>query len=334
MATELDFLYISGRIKVLETRLLGKNIFERILDAEGPEEALRVLSDTEYSDGIADMKNIYDFESLLANNMKRTLKVLKDSIKDHRYIRFFTLKYDYHNLKVITKSKILGKNIEGYFSELGDIKPDEMKKLLSEDTTSDLPKNIVNYYNVAIKTYEISQDPQQVDMVIDKALFKEMGNIAKEVRDPFLQNYLSVLIDLTNIKIFVRLKKMKTDGKTLRNALILGGKLGVALFEELFTKNMEEIILSFESTDYFNVISEGLSQWEETGSSATFEKLTDNYLLNFARKGLYTPFGSEPLIGYILGKENEIKILRILLVGKINDVPEDMIRERLRDVYV
>lgn len=334
MATELDFLYVSGRIKVLETRLLGKNIFERILDAEGPEEALRILSDTEYGDGIADMKNVYDFESLLANNMKSTLKVLKDSIEDHRYIRFFTLKYDYNNLKVVAKSKILGKDIEGYFSELGDIKPDEIKKLLSEDATIDLPKNIVSYYNEAIKTYEISQDPQQVDMVIDKALFKEMGKIAREIRSPFLQNYLSVFIDLTNIKIFVRLNKMGADGKALRNALLPGGKLDSALFEKLFTKDMEEIITAFESTDYFNVIAEGLSHWEETGSSAIFEKLTDDYLLDYARKGLYTPFGSEPLIGYILAKENEIKILRILLVGKINDIPEEMVRERLRDVYV
>lgn len=334
MATELDFLYVSGRVKVLETRLLGKNVFERILDAEGPEEALRILGDTEYGEGIADMKSVYDFESLLENNMRQTFNILKESTEDQRYIRFFTLKYDYHNLKVVIKSKILGKSAEEYFSRLGDIKPEEMRKLLSEDASVDLPRNIVKYYNEAIVTYEKTGDPQQVDMIIDKALFREMSKIAKELNAPFLQNYLSVLTDLTNIKIFVRLKKMEAEGKILRNALLPGGKLDNALWEKLFTRDMEEIISAFESTDYYDVIVNGLSEWEETGSSSTFEKLTDNYLLSFARKGLYTPFGSEPLIGYILGKENEIKILRTLLVGKINAVPEDMIRERLRDVYV
>lgn len=334
MATELDFLYVSGRIKVLETRLLGKNVFERILDAKGPEEALRVLADTEYGEGIADMKSVYDFESLLENNMKQTLKILKDSIEDYRYIRFFTLKYDYHNLKVVVKSKILGKISEEYFSRLGDIDIDEMKKLLSEDVSINLPRDIIYCYNKAIEIYEKTQDPQQVDMVIDRELFREMSKLAKEIQAPFLQNYLSVLTDLTNIKIFVRLKKMEAEGKTLRNALLPGGKLDESLWEKLYTRDMEEIISAFESTDYFDVVVNGLSEWEETGSSSTFEKLTDNYLLNLARKGLYTPFGSEPLIGYILGKENEIKILRTLLVGKINAVPEDMIRERLRDVYV
>jgi len=39
-------------------------------------------------------------------------------------------------------------------------------------------------------------------------------------------------------------------------------------------------------------------------------------------------------VGYIGARENEIKILRVLLVGKINGISEDLIRERLRDVYV
>jgi V/A-type H+-transporting ATPase subunit C len=41
-----------------------------------------------------------------------------------------------------------------------------------------------------------------------------------------------------------------------------------------------------------------------------------------------------PLAAYILARENEIKSVRILLSGKINDLPEDSIRERLREMYV
>ena len=44
--------------------------------------------------------------------------------------------------------------------------------------------------------------------------------------------------------------------------------------------------------------------------------------------------GPEPVIAYLLAKENEIKIIRIIMVGKINRLPTEEIRERLRDVYV
>jgi len=35
-----------------------------------------------------------------------------------------------------------------------------------------------------------------------------------------------------------------------------------------------------------------------------------------------------------LAKEHEIKIIRIVMTGKLNDVPTEIINERLRDTYV
>ena len=36
----------------------------------------------------------------------------------------------------------------------------------------------------------------------------------------------------------------------------------------------------------------------------------------------------------IYAKETEIKLIRIIMVGKLNNVAEEVIRERLRDSYV
>ncbi|MDK2799758.1 MAG: V/A-type H+/Na+-transporting ATPase subunit [Clostridiales bacterium] len=45
-------------------------------------------------------------------------------------------------------------------------------------------------------------------------------------------------------------------------------------------------------------------------------------------------FGIEPLVAYLMAKENEIKIVRIIMVGKINNISNEIIRERLREAYV
>ena len=42
----------------------------------------------------------------------------------------------------------------------------------------------------------------------------------------------------------------------------------------------------------------------------------------------------EPLLAYIYAKETEIKVIRIIMVGKLNNIAEEVIRERLRDIYV
>jgi V/A-type H+-transporting ATPase subunit C len=56
--------------------------------------------------------------------------------------------------------------------------------------------------------------------------------------------------------------------------------------------------------------------------------------MDFIKKAKQVSFGVEPLIGYIIAKETEIKIIRIIMVGKLNNIAPNIIRERLRDAYV
>jgi V/A-type H+-transporting ATPase subunit C len=46
------------------------------------------------------------------------------------------------------------------------------------------------------------------------------------------------------------------------------------------------------------------------------------------------PFTIGPLAAYILARQNEIKCVRMVLSAKLNGLPDDMIRERLREMYV
>ena len=48
----------------------------------------------------------------------------------------------------------------------------------------------------------------------------------------------------------------------------------------------------------------------------------------------YINIGPEPIFSYIVAKEAEIKTLRIILVAKLNNLSPDVIRERVRELYV
>ncbi len=41
-----------------------------------------------------------------------------------------------------------------------------------------------------------------------------------------------------------------------------------------------------------------------------------------------------PVIAYVIARQNEIKTVRIILSGKQNELPDDSIRERVREMYV
>ena len=197
-----------------------------------------------------------------------------------------------------------------------------------------IPDNLKQAFDTAVEMYETTKDPQQVDLVLDRALFEDMADIVKDVNDPFLTEYFVSLTDLTNIRSMVRLKMIKADMRTLDSVLLPGGALSEEFFKEVFTSSVKDLIEALASSPYHQLVEEGLTQWESSGSPSTFEKLLDNYLISVARKGLYKPFGPETVIGYMAARENELKILRIIMVGKINRISTDMIRERLRDVYV
>ena len=45
-------------------------------------------------------------------------------------------------------------------------------------------------------------------------------------------------------------------------------------------------------------------------------------------------FSIGPVIAYLLAKETEITAVRLILSAKLNDLDSDIIKERLRELYV
>ena len=96
----------------------------------------------------------------------------------------------------------------------------------------------------------------------------------------------------------------------------------------------ENIYGKISTSSYSEFIKSGLEYYSKTGSVSLLEKLFDNYIMHMMKDAKIIPFGVEPLLAYIYAKETEIKIIRIIMVGKINNISGELVRERLRDIYV
>ncbi|HIP34730.1 MAG TPA: V-type ATP synthase subunit C, partial [Methanothermococcus okinawensis] len=93
-------------------------------------------------------------------------------------------------------------------------------------------------------------------------------------------------------------------------------------------ESMENIVSSLEGTEYSNIISGCLEEYEKTKSIYVFERALDNYLVELGRRlSLRQPFGVGPIIGFITSKEMEIKKLKIIIKGKIEGLSARDIRE-------
>jgi V/A-type H+-transporting ATPase subunit C len=82
------------------------------------------------------------------------------------------------------------------------------------------------------------------------------------------------------------------------------------------------------------VVSDGIEQLKVHGSFAPLERGCDDLMMELLRTSGRTSFGPEPLAAFVLLKEFEIRSVRAVLVGKLNGLPRDKIKERLPGAYI
>lgn len=328
------FIKAIPRIRVFEKRLLDRTKLERMIDSDSPEEALKILSETEYSALISNIKRVQDYEFVLSSELKRVYNILYEITPIKLLIDLFTLKYDYHNIKVLIKGKALSKDLGELLIPVGTVNTDKLQAYMGNEDYRELDPIMREAIEKTNEAFKASEDPQTIDIILDSYMFKDMLSKALELKEDFIINYIKTNIDLINIKTLLRAKKQNKDREFLRQVIIGGGKLEKSLFIDSLTDSVDSFANKISHTDYYDILKQGLEEYSRSGKINTFEKLSENMLMDYVKKAKYVSFGPEPVIAYLSAKEAEIKALRIILVGKLNNVARELIRERLRDIYV
>lgn len=330
----MQFTQVIPRLRVLETRLLDKAKIDRMIDGDSANEALKVLQESEYAGVMTGVKRPEDYEMVLAKELKRVYELMYDASPVKSLVDIMGIKYDYHNIKVILKGIFLQKDFSHMLIPVGMIDVQTLKHSIENNNLGDLNENMKEGIIKAREVFEETKDPQVIDIILDNTMFKEMREIAKQIDDKFVDKYVKVTIDSTNIKTLLRVKKQKKDKDFLEEVIIEGGEIDKDTLISMLHDAPENISNKLAFTDYGEMIKLGIEDFTKSGSVNELERLVDNYIMNMMKEAKYIPFGVEPLLAYIYAKETEIKIVRIIMVGKLNNISGEVIRERLRDIYV
>ncbi|CDF58550.1 V-type ATP synthase subunit C [Thermobrachium celere] len=324
------FAQCIARIKVLETKMLDRAKLESLIEAKDFDEAKRILQDSIYSDYIS----MPSYEEGLKRSLEDFYLEMFKLCPVSEVVDIFRTKYDAHNIKTLVKSRFLNKDIDKLLINAGTVDVSKLKDIFKDENLRDLYPEFREAVFKVFEEYNSNKNPQDIDTIIDEAMFVRQMNIAKSARLEFLQSYIQLLIDIQNIKTFIRAKEQKRDREFLKKVLIKGGKIDLDLFISNYIEDIESFSNKVFHTEHFKWIKEGVEEYLKTKDLGRIEKMADDYLLSVLKNSKFISFGPEPVVAYIYAKENEIKILRIILTGKKNRVSADTIRERLRDIYV
>ena len=330
----MQFTQVIPRLRVLETRLLDKTKIDRMIDSASAEDALKVLQESEYANVMSNVKRAEDYEEILSTELKRIYSEVYSKSPSKPLVDVKSIKYDYINVKVILKGIFLKKDFSDILIPVGKYDAKKLKVIIENNTLVDLNPIMRASVEEAMEDFSAKNDPQRIDIILDKAMFEEMKAIAKELDDKFTDEYVKAMIDLTNIKTLLRVKKQNKGREFLLSVIISGGNIDKETLLALLTDSTENIPGKLSYTNYVEVLKNGVESYIKSGSAGYLEKLIDNYIMEKMKSAKMISFGGEPLLAYIYAKETEIKVIRIIMVGKLNNINGEVIRERLRDIYV
>lgn len=330
----MQFTQALSRIWVLETRLLDKAKVERMLEANSADEVLKILSDTEYGNLMGSLKRANDYEVVLSAELKRIYNLVYELCPVNKIVDLMSIKYRYHNLKVLLKGKFLGKDFSNMLIDLGKEDLSDLKRKIDADNYNDLKGNIQKAVEEAVIDFEVNKDPQKIDIIVDTFMYKELVDIKKSLNYKFTDKLVDAMIDSTNIKTLLRVKKQGKGREFASEVIVSGGSIDKDTLVSIINETPENIISKLSFSVYSDMIKDGIEGYISTNSANLLEKLSDNYVMDLMKGAKLVTFGPERILSYIYAKETEIKIIRIIMVGKLNNIAEEVIRERLRDLYV
>lgn len=326
---DIDYIFLSTRIKAMERGLLSKERIERMLDAPTTEEAVKVLAECGYSEMTAITGA--ELERILAEQQKKVMADLSSGAPDKNIVDIFKLRYDYHNAKVLVKAEALGIEQDGLL--LGGGRYDA--ETLAADYRREDMSGYTDFFRRGIaRAREIlgsTGDPQQADFILDRAYFEEMSAMANSVDSKFLRDYVALSIDVANLRSCVRASRLDKGTDFLNQVLVNGGSVSV---RNLSMARGDELGNLFRLGSLSAAAAEGAAKSAPgSGPLTEFERLCDNALMDFLSDGRRVPFGVEPIVGYLFAREAETTAIRTIISGRMAGLDGNTIRQRLRRTY-
>lgn len=332
--SNMKYVQAVPRIRAIENKLLDRAKVERLVESNSAEEAFKILQETSYGSLMGNAKRPEDYEIILSEELKRLYSFMYEIAPEKELIDIMSIKYDYHNIKVLLKGKALNKDFSQLLIPIGTIRIYDLKNAILNEDYREISPIIKEAIEKSNESFEEEKDPQKIDIILDKYMYKDMVSRAEKLKEPYLIKFIKVSIDLINLKTLLRVKKQNKSRKFLEKVFLKGGTLEIEELIEMYSGTVENISVKLQYSDYIDIIKTGIEEYIQNKSLNILEKLSDNFIMELIKNSKYASFGIEPLIAYIFAKENEIKIVRIIMVGKLNNIHADLIRGRLRDIYV
>lgn len=319
------YIYAVARIRALEMTLMSQAVIEQLVATDSYKKAVQFIIEKGWGDSD---KASMDENDILRAETDKTWAAVAEMVDDMSVFDVIRLPDLYHNLKAAIKTVVAGEIPAHVFFDNAEIDGQKMLSIVSDKAWDRLPEHMRDCAREAWDCMAQAGDGQMCDAVIDRGTLLAIMQAAKKADDSLLRDYAETTVAVADIKIAVRSMKTGKNKDFMKRAMAECNTLDIDRLATAAVAGMEEIERYLADTAYAGG-AEALSE-----SASAFERWCDNRIIETIKPQKYNPFTVGPIVAYILARLNEIKTVRIILTCKLNQLPEEAIRERVREMYV
>lgn len=322
--SKTQYTYAVARIRALEASLFSSSTIEQLLACKDEAACLRFLQEKGW--GGTDTPQSAD--AILTKEREKIWENIRGMGVDMDVFAVLSYPNVFHNLKAAVKAVYTGKENLPVFYKDGLIEKNEMLRALKDRDYGALPKMMREAAEEAMETLMHSGDGQLCDVIIDRACMDAMLAAGQSAKDSVIRDYAELTIAVTNIKIAVRAAKTGKSIEFMKRAMAPCREINIEKLMTAALGGMDAVIEYLEHHGY------GEAALSLRDSLSAFERWCDNRIIQAMKPQKMNAFSVGPLVAYVIARENEIKTVRIILTCKQNGLPEEAIRERIREMYV
>ena len=325
------YAYAVGVVQSLEQQMLGREVFHQLVEAPSLDVATKLLQEFGFAATIkAELAELRTLHGQL---------LPEDTLSGMVFIFF-----DFTNLKYLCKTYLAGES-----PQLADLSPgwNDVEKLWSLVRQPQIvsEQGMFSFYSQAVTTalalYEQWQDPSLVDLVLDQACYQYLHGLLRFRKATFALGYLALRADLENIRTLLRIIVRRSEEHTYQLAdigrelvFLPHGTLSIHRLQTCSQGDLATAVHYLAQTKYARPLGDALQSLMQAGNWLPLERAVDELLIRYLKGAKGKGYGYEPVFAFFLGKENECRLVRVVLNGKAFGLQPEVVRERLWSSYV
>lgn len=339
-----NYIYISAKIRALEPLILDENDIDRMINATSLANAFQVLNDTDYGNDLLGVEP-ENYREALADDLHQLHDFLQKTTPDKNLFKLMMLPRDFVNLKFLFKSKLFNVNVDRQIKDHSAYSPQRLKDLvfenhinypeamqayIQEQKGETLDQDIKDVIKAVLKEVNEKTKPDEVDAILSRHFYSLSLKVAEEIKNEFIINYFKMSIDVANLLILIRSRRLELDKERFKSKLIEGGRIDISKIINAYPEELSglkpAVNAHFDSkvTEAFNLFCENKKLFE-------FERVLENHKFGFIKQVKNKAYGPEVVFAYYLAKNNANANTGIILTGKLNHVPIEEIRKTIRE---